>query len=237
MKLQDRVVLVTGAGRGIGRAAALAFGRAGARVALMGKTKKGLTDVQKELKAFDAASAVLPGDVSEEGTVARCVAACEQQLGPVDVLVNNAGIFATAPIEKMDTLVFDRVLATNLRGPFLTIRAVLPGMKSRRRGHILNVSSTAGRRGFAGGSAYAASKFGLAGLSESVLYEARSANVRVTTVYPSTVATDMVKKTGTLKHPERAIQPEDLAAALVSIVEMDERAMTKEIEVWQTWNP
>jgi len=236
MEIKGRVVLITGAGRGIGRALAHAFAAAGAKVALLGKTKKNLLEVQRELKDSGAPTIVLAADVSDEGVVARAVAATEQQLGPVDVLVNNAGIFALAPVEKMDALVFDRMLAVNLRGPFLMSRAVLPGMKSRKRGHIVNISSTAGRRGFAGGGAYCASKFGLAGLSEAMRYEARASNVRVTCVYPSTVNTDLVKKSGMDPASERAIQPEDVANAVVSLVAMDDRAMTTALEIWQT-NP
>jgi 3-oxoacyl-[acyl-carrier protein] reductase len=236
MEIKGRVVLITGAGRGIGRALAHAFAAAGAKVALLGKTKKNLLEVQRELKDSGAPTVVLAADVSDEGVVARAVAATEQQLGPVDVLVNNAGIFALAPVEKMDALVFDRMLAVNLRGPFLMSRAVLPGMKSRKRGHIVNISSTAGRRGFAGGGAYCASKFGLAGLTEAMRYEARASNVRVTCVYPSTVNTDLVKKSGMDPASERAIQPEDVANAVVSLVAMDDRAMTTALEIWQT-NP
>ncbi len=236
MELKGRVVLITGAGRGIGRALAHAFAATGAKVALLGKTKKSLVEVQKELKDSGAPTVVLAADVTEEGAVSRAVAAAEQQLGPVDVLVNNAGIFAMAPVEKLDTLVFDRMLAVNLRGPFLMSRAVLPGMKSRKRGHIVNISSTAGRRGFAGGGAYCASKFGLAGLTEAMRYEARTSNVRVTCVYPSTVNTDLMKKSGMDMKAERAIQPEDVANAVVSLVAMDDRAMTTALEIWQT-NP
>jgi 3-oxoacyl-[acyl-carrier protein] reductase len=236
MELKGRVVLVTGAGRGIGRALAHAFVGAGAKVALLGKTRKNLLDVQKELKDSGASTFVVAADVADEGAVSRAVAAVEQQLGPVDVLVNNAGIFAAAPVEKMDAVVFDRVLAVNLRGPFLMSRAVLPGMKSKKRGHIVNIASTAGRRGFAGGGAYCASKFGLAGLSEVLLYEARTSNVRVTCVFPSTVSTDLVKKSGMDFKTERAIQPEDVANAVVSLVAMDDRAMATALEIWQT-NP
>jgi 3-oxoacyl-[acyl-carrier protein] reductase len=236
MELEGRVVLVTGAGRGIGRALAHAFARAGAKVALLGKTRKNLLEVQKELKDSGASTYVVAADVSDEGAVSRAVAAVEQQLGPVDVLVNNAGIFAAAPVEKMDAVVFDRVLAVNLRGPFLMSRALLPGMKSRKRGHIVNIASTAGLRGFPGGGAYCASKFGLAGLSEVLLYEARTSNVRVTCVFPSTVSTDLVKKSGLPFEPARAIQPEDVAEAVVSLVATDDRALTKSLEIWQT-NP
>ncbi len=236
MKLEGRVVLVTGAGRGIGRALVHAFAAAGAMVALLGKTKKNLLEVQKEMKDSGATTCAVSGDVADEGAVSRAVSAVEQQLGPVDVLVNNAGIFASAPVEKMDAVVFDRVLAVNLRGPFLMSRAVLPGMKSRKRGHIVNIASTAGRRGFAGGGAYCASKFGLAGLSEVLLYEARTSNVRVTCVFPSTVSTDLMKRSGLPFESARAIQPEDVADAVVSLVAADDRALTKSLEIWQT-NP
>ena len=236
MILKGRVVLVTGAGGGIGRAIANAFARAGAHVALVGRTKKRLVEVQKELRETGVESAVLAGDVSDEGMVSRLVAAAEQQLGPVDVLVNNAGVYATAPVEKMDAVVFDRVLAVNLRGPFLMSRAVLPGMRARRRGHIVNVSSTAGRRGFPGGGAYCASKFGLVGLSEAMTYEARTSDVRVSLVFPSTVATEMMRKSGMDYDEKKAIQPEDVAQAVVGLVAIDDRALVKGVEIWQT-NP
>src|ERR1035438_10624014 len=104
MELKGRVVLVTGAGRGIGRALAHAFARAGAKVALLGKTKKNLLEVQKELKDAGASSFVVVADVADEGDVSRAVVSVEQELGPVDVLVNNAGIFAAAPVAKMDAV-------------------------------------------------------------------------------------------------------------------------------------
>jgi 3-oxoacyl-[acyl-carrier protein] reductase len=235
MELKERVVFITGAGRGIGRALAHAFAAEGANVALQGRTKKNLEKVQKELKPLGVKTIVLAGDVSDEGTVSRCVAAAEQQLGPIDVLVNNAGIFASGPVEKIDALVFDRVVAVNLRGPFLASRAVLPGMKSRRRGHIVNIASTAGRRGFPGGAAYCASKFGLAGLTEAMRYDVRSFDVRVTGVFPSTVATDLARDISGF-NAAKAIQPEDVARAIVSIVKMDDRTLPTSLEIWQT-NP
>ena len=236
MDLKEKVVLVTGAGRGIGRAIAHAFAAEGAAVALQGKTKKNLEKVQRELKALGVGTVVLPGDVSDEGTVSRCVAAAEQELGPIDVLVNNAGIFATGPIDKIDALVFDRVLEVYLRGPFLMSRAVLPGMKGRRRGHIVNIASTAGRRGFPGGGAYCASKFGLAGLTEAMRYDVRAFDVRVTCVFPSSVATDLAREHDAGLKEERAIQPEDVARAVVALVKMDDRALPTSLEIWQT-NP
>jgi 3-oxoacyl-[acyl-carrier protein] reductase len=203
----------------------------------MGRTKKNLAEVQKDVRALGVRSVLLPGDVSEEGIVSRCVSACEQDLGPIDVLVNNAGIFASGPIDRFDAVVFDRILAVNLRGPFLMTRAVLPGMKTRRRGHIINISSTAGKRGFANGAPYCASKFGLAGLSEATLCEARPFDVRVSTVFPSTVHTDLAKDAGiAAKDPARTIHPEDIAEAVISLVLLPGRAMPTSIEIWQT-NP
>ena len=236
MELRDSVALVTGAGRGIGRAVAVALAREGAHVGLMGLTASHLVAVEKEVNAFGVRSAVLPGDVSDEGSVARCVAAAEQALGPIDVLVNNAGVYAHGAIDRLDALVFDHTIAVNLRGPFLMARAILPGMKSRRRGHVVNVASTAARRGFAGGAAYCASKFGLSGLSEAMLYDVRGFDVRVTCVLPSTVSTDMARRGDYLKNPEKAIRPADIAQAIVGLLKLDARVLPTSLELWQT-NP
>jgi 3-oxoacyl-[acyl-carrier protein] reductase len=236
MDLRDSVALVTGAGRGIGRAIAVALAREGAHVGLMGLSATHLLGVQKEVEALGVRCVVLPGDVSDEGSVSRCVAAAEQQLGPIDVLVNNAGVYAHGPVDRLDALVFDHTIAVNLRGPFLMARSILPGMKSRRRGHVVNVASTAGRRGFAGGAAYCASKFGLAGLTEAMLQDVRGHDVRVTCVFPSTVATDMARRGGFLKDAGKAIQPEDVAQAVVGLLKLDARVLPTSLELWQT-NP
>ena len=236
MELRDSVALVTGAGRGIGRAIAVALAREGAHVGLMGLTHGHLLAVEKEVSAPGVKCAVLTGDVSDEGSVSRCVVAAEQQLGPIDVLVNNAGVYAHGPVDHLDALVFDHTIAVNLRGPFLMARAVLPGMKRRRRGHVVNIASTAARRGFAGGAAYCASKAGLAGLSEAILYEARTHDVRVTCVFPSTVATDMARRGEFLKDAAKAIRPEDVADAVVGLLRLDARVLPTSLELWQT-NP
>ena len=236
MELRDSVALVTGAGRGIGRAVALALAGEGVHVALMGLTASHLLAVEKEVIALGVRSAVLPGDVSDEGSVSRCVAAAEQHLGPIDVLINNAGVYTHGPVDRLDAMVFDHTIAVNLRGPFLMARAILPGMKSHRRGHIVNVASTAARRGFAGGAAYCASKFGLAGLSEAMLQDVRGHNVRVTCILPSTVATDMARRGDFLKDAAKAIRPEDVAQAIVGLLKLDVRVLPTSLELWQT-NP
>jgi 3-oxoacyl-[acyl-carrier protein] reductase len=236
MDLRDSVALVTGAGRGIGRAIAVALAREGSHVGLMGLSATHLLAVEKEIEALGARCVVLPGDVSDEGSVSRCVAAAEQQLGPIDVLVNNAGVYAHGPVDRLDALVFDHTIAVNLRGPFLMARSILPGMKSRRRGHVVNIASTAGRRGFAGGAAYCASKFGLAGLSEAMLQDVRGHDVRVTCIFPSTVATDLARRGDFLKDAGKAIQPEDVAQAVVGLLKLDARVLPTSLELWQT-NP
>jgi len=139
-------------------------------------------------------------------------------------------------VDRLDALVFDHTIAVNLRGPFLMARAILPGMKSRRRGHVINVASTAARRGFAGGAAYCASKFGLAGLSEAMLQDVRGHDVRVTCILPSTVATDMARRGDFLKDAAKAIQPEDVAQAIVGLLKLDIRVLPTSLELWQT-NP
>jgi NAD(P)-dependent dehydrogenase (short-subunit alcohol dehydrogenase family) len=204
--LSGRTCIVTGGGRGIGAAAAAALTRGGARVTVFARTEREIEAVV----AAGAAALAVHGDVSREEDVARLVEAHERALGPCDVLVNNAGILERALAEELPPALWRAQLEVNLTGAFLCARAVIPGMKARRRGRIVNVASISGTIGVEGSSAYGASKWGLIGLTKSLAEELRSFGVQCLAVSPGSVDTDMLKKT-----PFRPdMTPEDVARVI-----------------------
>jgi 3-oxoacyl-[acyl-carrier protein] reductase len=228
---------VTGATEGIGRATALALGRAGYRVGVCARTAAQVERLRKELRdaGVDAAGAV--ADVSDSEEASRAVRHVASELGDIEVLVNNAGVLIARPIQELTLEDWDTTMAVNLRGLFLVTREVLPGMRLRGSGTIVNVASLAGRNGFAGGTAYAASKHGVLGFSRSLMLEVRKENIRVITVCPGSVDTGMLRDQPMLKaDPERILRPEDVAAAILHAIRAPVRAMVSELDIRPT-NP
>ena len=233
----DAAVLVTGATEGIGHATAMALGRAGFRVAVCARTKTRLDALVAELRADGIEAAGAPADVGDAEQVTAAVARLTAAVGDIEVLVNNAGVLIARPIEELTLDEWDRTMATNLRGLFLVTRAVLPGMRSRGRGTIVNVASLAGRNGFAGGTAYTASKHGVLGFSRSLMLEVRKDGIRVVAVCPGSVDTGMLRDQPMLKSdPQRILQPEDVAETIVHAIRLPGRAMVSELDVRPT-NP
>ena len=193
--ISGRVALVTGGGRGIGRAIALALARAGAHVALAARTVPELEAVAAEVAALGRRTHFFPLDVSDRPSLARAPGVVADKLGPVDILVNNAGMHASAPLQRTDDETWDAVLEVNLTSPFLLTRACLPGMYERRWGRILNVASVAGRIGLKYGAAYASAKHGLIGLTRSVAVEAAKRGVTCNAICPSWTETKMLDDT------------------------------------------
>ncbi|MEP7132328.1 MAG: SDR family NAD(P)-dependent oxidoreductase [Acidobacteriota bacterium] len=187
MKFQDRVVLVTGGGRGIGRSVALRFAEEGAAVAVMARTEADLAQTADRIRATGSRCFSTTGDVTSPGAAEKCVAETEAALGPVDILVNNAGVFLWKPFLKLTSEEWDRVVATNLTATASFCRAVLPGMVARARGRIVNISSVHGLRGDANLSAHSAAKFGVIGLTQSLAREFRAQNIAVNAVCPGAV--------------------------------------------------
>jgi len=202
-----RTAIVTGGGRGIGAAAARALTGRGLAVTVFART---LAELERVVAGKGAALAVA-GDVSREQDVARLVAAHERALGPVDVLVNDAGITRRGLVEDLPPAAFREVLEVNLTGAFLCARAVVPGMKARRRGRIVNVTSISGTLGTPEGSAYNASKWGLVGLTKCLAEELRPHGVQCLAVSPGSVDTEMLRQTPFA--PE--MTPEDVARVIV----------------------
>ena len=218
MKLSGKIAVVTGAARGIGRAVVREFAREGAQVHAIDRLADELAAVAKEH------SAITPWalDLTQESEVARVFAAIEAQAGRIDVLVNNAGIIFFKPIEATAVEDWDRLLAVNLRGPFLCARAVAPGMKRRRAGAIINVSSNAGVRGGVDESAYCASKFGIEGFSRALALEFAPYNVSVNSVTPGHPVHTAMSET-TYGPEQRKIwkDPAEIAPAFVHLALQD----------------
>ena len=197
MKLEDKVALITGAGRGIGKAVALDYARAGAKLAICARTASEIEETAGEIKAAGAECFALECDVSQEEPVRKLIDEVEKSFGRIDVLINNAGVMTRpTPITELEIRKWDYTIAVNLRGPFLVTRAVLPIMMRQKSGSIVNVSSSIGRSAYANFAAYAASKWGLEGFTQTVAAEVRGRNIRVNSVEPGYVATKLTGYSG-----------------------------------------
>ncbi len=190
MNLKGKVALITGGGRGIGKAIALAYAQEGAQIALCARTEAEVEQAAADIRGRKAECEAWTCDVSLEDPVKKMVAQVQKKFGRIDILVNNAGVMTRpVPMTELDVKKWDYTLAVNLRGPFLVTQAALPGMIQQKGGSILNVSSMIGRGGYANFTAYAASKWGLEGFTQTLAAEVRSYHIRVNSVDPGVVAT------------------------------------------------
>ena len=233
--LEGRIALVTGASRGIGRAIARTLGRMGAMLSLCARDSQKLQSARQELEAEGAKVLALPADVSRPDELISLVQTTERSLGPIEILVNNAGIGHFAPIQEASEADWDATLDTNLKAVFLLSKAVAPGMISRRSGHIINIASLAGKNAFAGGSVYCASKWGLLGLTQCAAEDLRPYGIRVSAICPGSVATDFSPHSG--KDPGKMLQPEDVAHAVEMILTQAQQSFISEVLLRPTQKP
>jgi 3-oxoacyl-[acyl-carrier protein] reductase len=229
--------LVTGATQGIGRATAFALGRAGYRVGVCARTAAKVDALVQELQREGIDAAGHPADVGDPDQAATAVERIVAGIGEIGVLVNNAGVLVARPFEELSLEEWDATMATNLRSLFLMTRAVLPPMRRRGAGAIVNVASLAARNGFVGGTAYTASKHAVLGFGRSLMLELRKENIRVITLCPGSVATGMLQDQPMLRSdPERILRPEDVADTILHTLALPTRALVSELDLRPT-NP
>lgn len=235
--LKGKTALVTGAGKGIGKAIALALAKEGVQVGLLARTTSQLQETAAQIQTEGVKTAVVTADVADMSAVDKAVEQVKQELGPIDILINNAGIGTFGKFLELEPAEWEKIVQVNLFGVYYVTRAVLPDMINRQTGDIINISSTAGQRGAALTSAYSASKFGVMGLTESLMQEVRKHNIRVSALTPSTVATELaVANKLTDGNPEKVMQPEDLAEIIIAQLKLNRRIFIKEAGMWST-NP
>ncbi|WP_407485456.1 3-ketoacyl-ACP reductase [Elizabethkingia miricola] len=237
MDLKGKNAIVTGGGKGLGKAVALALANEGANVAITGRNEENLKSTVAELERLGVKSAYAVFNVDQEAEVQKGIADLAGQLGSIDILINNAGIGNMGTLEDMSSEVWEQVIKTNLFGVYYAAKAVYPFMKENGQGDIVNVASTAGLKGGGGMSAYAASKAAVISLSQSMMAEWRKQNIRVITLTPSTIASDMSIGAGlTDGNPDKVLQPEDFAEWVRDILKMNRRALIANGSIFST-NP
>jgi NAD(P)-dependent dehydrogenase (short-subunit alcohol dehydrogenase family) len=227
--LSGSVALVTGGSRGIGRAIALRLAALGSSVAICARDATALKEVSSELESQAPRVFAHPADVTRSSDVASLVEKTEATLGPISILVNNAGIGVFGPAHEKSEEDWDRVLNTNLKSVFLVSRAVAPSMILRKSGDIINISSLAGRNAFAGGGLYCASKWGVQGLSACMAEDLREHGIRVSVICPGSVATEFSGRGP--KDPSKALTPDDVAHAVAMVVTQSPQSFLSEIHV------
>ena len=235
--LKNKNALITGAGKGIGKAIAIALAKEGVNVILLSRTQSDLDEVAQNIKTYGVQVQTLIADVSDINSVNTAVEKALSQFKTIDILINNAGIAAFGKFLELEPKAWENIIQVNLMGTYYVIRAVLPNMIERQTGDIINISSTAGLNGNALTSAYSASKFAVLGLTDSLMQEVRKHNIRVTALTPSTVATNMAKELKlTDGNPDKVMQAEDIAELIIAQLKLNRRVFIKNASIWST-NP
>jgi len=227
--LAGKVALVTGGTRGIGRAIAIKLASIGSAVAICGRDKAKLAVAEREILALGVRAIALRADVTQQNDVTKLVEKVESTLGPISILVNNAGMGSFGPVHEKTEAEWDELMNTNVKSVFLVSRAVIPRMIERGGGDIINISSMAGKSVFAGGGVYCASKWAVQGLSGCMAEELREHGIRVSTVCPGSVATEFAGRGP--KDPTKVLKPEDVAHAVAMIAMQGPQSFLSEVHV------
>jgi len=237
-KLNNKKAIITGGGRGLGKATAIAFAKEGIDIAITGRNEAVLKETVAEIAKHGVKATYAVFDICDYEAVKTGIQKLITELGTVDILVNNAGIAAFGTFNEMPVEQWSKILQTNVMGMYYVTKEVLPHLIEKNVGDIINISSTAGLNGNATTSAYSASKFAVIGLSESLMKEVRKNNIRVITLTPSTIASDMSIELGIASKDteDRVLQPDDFAELIVAGLQLPRRAMLKSAALWST-NP
>lgn len=235
--LKGKKAIITGGGRGLGKAVALALAKEGVAIGITGRNEENLRSTVDEIEKLGVQAAYSVFSVDNEVEVTQGIEALVSQLGGVDILINNAGIATFGTIADTPSEVWEQIIKTNFFGVYYVAKAVYPYMKENGVGDIVNVASTAGLKGGANMSAYGASKAAVISLSQSMMAEWRKNNIRVITLTPSTIASDMSIQGGlTDGNPETVLQPEDFAQWVTDMLKMNRRALIANGSIFST-NP
>lgn len=233
--LKGKVAVVTGGNRGIGEAIAQMLVRLGASTVICGRNESELRKTAAQISSQGRCEA-FRCDITDLAEVDRLAATVRDKCGPVDILINNAGVGSfNRPLHKLEPAEWETILNTNLRGVYFMVRAFAPMMIEKRSGEIINISSLAGKNPLPNGAAYAASKWGLNGLSYAMAEELRQYNVRVTVVCPGSVNTDLSPHEG--KDPKKMLQPDDVAHVVEMLVTQQQRSFVSEVLIRPTQKP
>ena len=230
-----KVAFVTGASRGIGFAIAQRLSQLGCKIAICARDEGHLQSAAKKLAVFNAQIVALRVDVAQPAEIQPAVKQVEKALGPIEILVNNAGIGWFGAIQDATEENWDSVLDTNLKAVFLLTKAVAPGMIQRKAGHVINIASLAGKNSFAKGGIYCASKWGLLGLTECMAEDLRPYGIRVSAVCPGSVATEFSPHAG--KDERKMLQPDDIAHAVEMLVTQAPQSFISEVLLRPTQKP
>ncbi len=238
MELTNKTAIITGAGKGIGKATAEALAAEGVQLGLLARTATDLEQLAQDLSSrYGVKVFTATADVANSADVRAAVSSLASSLGRVDILINNAGTGAFAKMVDMDPEQWEQIIRVNLMGAYYVTHELLPGMLAQESGDIINIASTAGERGFATGSAYCASKFALLGMTEALMQEVRKSNIRVTALTPSTVNTPLAVNAGLpIGDEDRMMQPEDVAQLVLAGLKLPSRVVLKSAGIW-TNNP
>ncbi|KAF2342333.1 3-ketoacyl-ACP reductase [Flavobacterium tistrianum] len=235
--LKNKNAFITGAGKGIGKAVAIALAKEGVNLILVSRTKSDIDQLAEETSKLGVKTLALSADVSDINSINSAVEKAIAEFKHIDILINSAGIASFGKFLELEPEAWERIIQVNLMGTYYTTRAIIPNMIERQTGDIINISSTAGLNGNALTSAYSASKFAVLGLTDSLMQEMRKHNIRVTALTPSTVATDMAKDLNlTDGNPEKVMQSEDMADLIIAQLKLNRRVFIKNSSIWST-NP